>query len=56
MSTTLAHCLSTMAAALASRRALLVSQWADEHRELSGKQAGERIEDGRRAGYPGSGF
>ncbi len=42
MTATIAHCLSTMAAALAPRRALLVSQWADEHRELSGKQAGER--------------
>ena len=38
----LAHCLTTLAAALAPRRALAVSQWADEHRELSGKQAGER--------------
>lgn len=38
----LPHCLTTLAAALAPRRALAVSQWADEHRELSGKQAGER--------------
>ena len=36
------HCLAIAAAAIAPRRALAVSQWADEHRELSGKQAGER--------------
>jgi phage terminase large subunit GpA-like protein len=38
----LAHCLTVAAAAIAPRRALSVSQWADEHRVLSGKQAGER--------------
>jgi len=38
----LPHCLNILAAAIAPRRALAVSQWADEHRELSGKQAGER--------------
>ena len=38
----LPHCLSVLSAALAPRRALTVSQWADEHRELSGKQSGER--------------
>lgn len=38
----LPHCLTTLASALAPRRALTVSAWADEHRILSGKQAGER--------------
>src|SRR5574343_1755665 len=38
----LPHCLSVIAAAIAPRRALTVSAWADEHRVLSGKQAGER--------------
>ena len=38
----LPHCLDTLTAALAPRRALTVSQWADDHRVLSGKQAGER--------------
>lgn len=38
----LPHCITTLAAALAPRRALTVSAWADEHRILSGKQAGER--------------
>lgn len=42
MTNKFAHCLAAMADALAPRRALMVSQWADEHRELSGKQAGER--------------
>ena len=32
----------TLSAALAHRRALTVSQWADDHRVLSSKQAGER--------------
>lgn len=40
--TKLAHCLSVFAAAAAPRRLITVSQWADEHRVLSGKQAGER--------------
>jgi len=38
----LPHCLSVIASALAPRRTLTVSQWADDHRVLSGKQAGER--------------
>ena len=39
----LPYCLGVLAAAaIAPRRALSVSQWADDHRELSGKQAGER--------------
>ena len=38
----LSHCLTVAASAIAPRRALTVSQWADTHRELSGKQAGER--------------
>ncbi len=38
----LPHCLSVIAAAVAPRRTLTVSQWADDHRVLSGKQAGER--------------
>ena len=38
----LSHCLTVAASAIAPRRALTVSQWADSHRELSGKQAGER--------------
>ena len=42
MSATLAHCLEVCASAVKPRRALTVSQWADEHRELSGKQSGER--------------
>jgi len=36
------HCLAVFARAVAPRRSLTVSQWADENRELSGKQAGER--------------
>ena len=40
--TKLAHCLSVFSAAAAPRRVITVSQWADEHRVLSGKQAGER--------------
>lgn len=36
------HCLDTIWSAAQPRRALTVSQWADTHRELSGKQAGER--------------
>lgn len=38
----LAHCLAVAASAIAPRRQLVVSQWADDHRVLSGKQAGER--------------
>ncbi len=40
--THLAHCLTTLRHAVAPRRALTVSQWADDHRILSGKQASER--------------
>jgi len=32
--------LEVIAAAITPRKALTVSQWADTHRELSGKQAG----------------
>jgi len=38
----LAHCLSVLRHAVAPRRALTVSQWADDHRILSGKQSSER--------------
>lgn len=37
-----AYCLDVAWRAAAPRRALPVSEWADTHRELSGKQAGER--------------
>ena len=40
--THLAHCLATLRRAVAPRRALTASQWADDHRILSGKQASER--------------
>lgn len=40
--THLAHCLATLRHAVAPRRALTVSQWADDHRILSGKQSSER--------------
>lgn len=40
--TLLAHCFTTLRHAVAPRRALTVSQWADDHRILSGKQASER--------------
>jgi phage terminase large subunit GpA-like protein len=40
--THLAHCLATLRHAVAPRRALTVSQWADDNRILSGKQASER--------------
>lgn len=40
--THLAHCLAVLRHAVAPRRALTVSQWADDHRILSGKQASER--------------
>lgn len=40
--TRLAHCGEVYAREVAPRRALTVSQWADDHRYLSGKQAGER--------------
>lgn len=36
------HCLQVAWRAAAPRKALSVSAWADEHRELSGKQASER--------------
>jgi phage terminase large subunit GpA-like protein len=42
MTAKLAHCLDTFWSAARPRRALTVSQWADDHRVLSGKQAGER--------------
>lgn len=38
----ISDCLSVYAHAVAPRRALTVSQWADDHRILSGKQASER--------------
>ena len=37
-----AHCLTVAWSAMAPRRALSVSEWADTHRELTGKQSGER--------------
>jgi len=40
--THLSHCLAVLRHAVAPRRALSVSQWADDHRVLSGKQSGER--------------
>jgi len=40
--THLAHCYTLLRHAVAPRRALTVSQWADDHRILSGKQASER--------------
>lgn len=40
--THLAHCLNVLRHAVAPRRALTVSQWADDHRILSGKQSSER--------------
>ena len=39
--TTMAHCLDTFWRAAAPRHALTVSEWADKHRVLTGKQAGE---------------
>lgn len=41
MTTHLAHCLAVLRRAVAPRRALTVSQWADDHRILTGKQASE---------------
>jgi phage terminase large subunit GpA-like protein len=38
----LKHCFSVLRHAVAPRRALSVSQWADDHRILSGKQSSER--------------
>lgn len=38
----LAHCLTVLRHAVAPRRALSVSQWADDHRIVSGKQSAER--------------
>jgi len=40
--THLAHCYTLLRHAVALRRALTVSQWADDHRILSGKQSSER--------------
>ena len=40
--THLSHCLTVLRHAVAPRRALTVSQWADDHRILSGKQSSER--------------
>jgi phage terminase large subunit GpA-like protein len=42
MTTKLAHCLDIAWRAMAPRRALSVSEWADQHRQLTGKQSGER--------------
>jgi phage terminase large subunit GpA-like protein len=38
----LAHCLTVLRHAVAPRRALSVSQWADDHRILTSKQASEQ--------------
>ena len=40
--THLSHCLATLRRAVAPRRAISVSQWADDHRIMSGKQSSER--------------
>lgn len=40
--THLSHCYTVLSHAVAPRRSLTVSQWADDHRILSGKQASER--------------
>lgn len=40
--THLTHCLAVLRHAVAPRRALSVSQWADDHRIVSGKQSAER--------------
>jgi len=42
MTAKLAHCLTVAWRAMAPRKALSVSEWADEHRQLTGKQSGER--------------
>jgi phage terminase large subunit GpA-like protein len=42
MSSSLAHCLTVFWSAAKPRRVLSVSEWADTHRELTGKQSGER--------------
>ena len=42
MQSKLAHCLATCWSAMVPRRALSVSDWADQHRVLTGKQSGER--------------
>ena len=42
MSDKLAHCLTVAWSAMAPRRALSVTEWADGHRVLTGKQSGER--------------
>lgn len=41
-SPSVAHCLDVVWRSAQPRRALTVSEWADQHRELSGKQASER--------------
>lgn len=38
----ISHCLDVLWRAAQPRRALTVSEWADQHRELTGKQASER--------------
>lgn len=38
----LTHCLDVASRAAQPRRSLTVSEWADQHRELTGKQASER--------------
>ena len=42
MSDKLAHCLTVAWSAMSPRRALSVTEWADGHRVLTGKQSGER--------------
>ncbi len=42
MGSCLPHCLTVAWSAMVPRRALTVSEWADEHRVLTGKQSGER--------------
>jgi phage terminase large subunit GpA-like protein len=42
MTDKLAHCLTVAWHAMAPRKALSVTQWADGHRVLTGKQSGER--------------
>lgn len=42
MNSKLAHCLSVAWSAMVPRRSLSVSEWADTHRQLTGKQSGER--------------
>jgi len=42
MTSKLTHCLTVAWRAMAQRTPLSVSEWADEHRQLTGKQSGER--------------